>query len=227
MVKLAQPPTHTRSHCCASHKQLWDTRLKIASLFLSLAFRQIKQIKIFMRRGRRCSYSFLSTGAVKIETKWKFLVAALNTWHTVIYCLNVDACSLWSCCDFHRHKVSHQHLPLSLPWKTKQGCKLVCFMRCDVSFLISSREKYDCHKSSFFLFFFSFLAKETAIFHTCHGYNGGDRISETMVLRKMTGVKFGLRFAMWKGANTRLISAWLPSFPVLVLGCLNQGEKKN
>ena len=159
MVKLAQPPTHTRSHCCASHKQLWDTRLKIASLFLSLAFRQIKQIKIFMRRGRRCSYSFLSTGAVKIETKWEFLVAALNTWHTVIYCLNVDACSLWSCCDFHRHKVSHQHLPLSLPWKTKQGCKLVCFMRCDVSFLISSREKYDCHKSSFFLFFFFVFGK--------------------------------------------------------------------
>lgn len=117
--------------------------------------------------------------------------AALNTWHTVTYCLNVDVCLLGSCGDFHRHKVSHQHFPPSLPWKTKQGCKLVCFMRCDVSFLISSREKYDCHKSSFF-FFFS-LAKETAIFHTCHDYNRGGRISKTMVLKKMTGIKFGLR----------------------------------
>lgn len=79
--------------------------------------------------------------------------AALNTWHTVTYCLNVDVCLLGSCGDFHRHKVSHQHFPPSLPWKTKQGCKLVCFMRCDVSFLIPSREKYDCHKSSFFFFF--------------------------------------------------------------------------
>lgn len=67
----------------------------------------------------------------------------------------------------------------------------MCFIGCCVSLLNSSGEKYGLSQSHRFISLF-FLAKKgpspTCVMTT----KEGDRICKTMVLKKMTGIKFGL-----------------------------------